>query len=291
MRSQDLAAMLAICLVWALNAVASRYVIAIAGIPPLFLSGSRFLVAAILLAPLLRPLPRPLLPVIVTALLMGAGHFGLLLCGYALIDASLAAILLQVGIPITALFSALMLGETIGPRRALGIAIALAGVAIVLWRPGHMSMGAGAVLVVLAAASIALGSVLLKRTRNMTPLRTQAWTAACSVIPLFTASAVFETHQLAAISARPAAFLGLLGFSAIIVTVISHTAYYRLLKLYDVSLVSSLTLMFPLMTVFLGIVWLNEPTSWSFWIGSALALAGVAILLSQRAPAQAAVQG
>ncbi len=290
MRPLDFAAMVGICLVWAVNAVASRYVIAVAGIPPLFLSAARFLLAALVLAPLLWPLPRPLLPVIATALLMGAGHFGLLLCGYGLVDASLAAILLQTGIPMTALFSALIIGERIGLQRMIGIAVALCGVLIVLWRPGNISMGAGAALVVLAAASLALGSVFLKRTQGMSPLRTQAWTATCSFPLLFLASARFETQQLAQVATNPTAFFGLLAFSAIIVTVISHTAYYRLLKLYDVSMVSSLTLMFPLMTVFLGILFLGERPSTGFWFGSVLALAGVAILLRQRTRVESALQ-
>ncbi|WP_018898128.1 DMT family transporter [Rhizobium sp. 2MFCol3.1] len=290
MRPHDFAAMVGICLIWAVNAVASRYVIAVAGIPPLFLSAARFFLAALVLAPLLRPLPRPLSPVIATALLMGAGHFGLLLCGYGLVDASLAAILLQIGIPMTALFSALILGEAIGVRKLVGIATALCGVVIVLWRPGHMSVGAGAMLIVLAAASLALGSVLLKKTQGMTPLRTQAWTAASSCLPLFLASMAFETDQLSQVGKHAVPFIALLIFSAIIVTVISHTAYYRLLKLYDVSVVSSLTLMFPLMTVCLGIFWLGEATSAGFWFGSALALVGVAILLASRTKVDPALQ-
>jgi O-acetylserine/cysteine efflux transporter len=282
MRPLDFLCMVGICLIWAINAVLSRYVIAVAGVPPILLSSARFLLAAAVLWPFLRPLPRPLAPVIVTGLLMGAGHFGLLLSGYGLISAALAAVLLQAGVPMTALLSVLMTGERIGPRRIIGIAIALAGTLVVLWQPGAMSAGLGAGLVLLAAASLALGSILLKRLDGMAPLRMQAWTATSSFLPLALASALFEDGQVTKVSAHGAAFVGLLLFSALIVTVISHTAYYRLLRLYDASVVSSLTLMFPLMTVALGIVMLGEETSGSFWTGTILAILGVAIIVTRQ---------
>ncbi|NTJ11679.1 DMT family transporter [Rhizobium lusitanum] len=281
MRPFDFLAMVGICLIWAANAILSRYVIAVAGIPPIFLSSARFMLAAIVLLPFLHPLPRPITPVIITGLLMGAGHFGLLLSGYGLISASLAAILLQTGVPMTAILSALILRERIGWRRVLGIAVALTGVVVVLWRPGEMSAGLGSGLVLAAAASLALGSVLLKRLRGITPLRMQAWTATTSILPLLLGSATLEHGQFEKVETNAVAFIGLLLFSALVVTVISHTAYYRLLRLYDASIVSSLTLMFPLITVALGIATLGETTTSNFWVGAALAIAGVAVILSR----------
>jgi drug/metabolite transporter (DMT)-like permease len=281
MRPFDFLAMVGICLIWAVNAVLSRYVIAVAGIPPIFLSSARFMLAAAVLLPFLRPLPRPTAPVIITGLLMGAGHFGLLLSGYGLISASLAAILLQTGVPMTAILSALIVRERIGWRRVLGIAIALTGVVVVLWRPGEMSAGLGSGLVLAAAASLALGSVFLKRLKRITPLRMQAWTATTSILPLALASATLEHGQFEKVDANALAFTSLLLFSALVVTVISHTAYYRLLRLYDASIVASLTLMFPLMTVALGMMLLGEHTTSNFWIGTALAIAGVAVILSR----------
>jgi drug/metabolite transporter (DMT)-like permease len=278
-RLSDFLTMVAICAIWAINAVFSRYVIAIAAVPPLFLSVARFSLAALVLAPMLRPVPRPTLPVVAAGLLMGAGHFGLLLVGYGLIDASLAAILLQTGVPVTAVFSALIIGERVGLPRIAGIALALSGVVLVLWRPGQFTVSVGVLLVILAAASLALGSILLKRLPDMTPLRMQAWTSATSIPPLGIASYLLETGQMQKVATHGLAFAGLLGFSALVVTVISHTAYYRLLRLYDASAISSLTLMFPLMTVALGMAMLGERPGAAFFIGTAIALLGVIVVL------------
>ncbi|TCP82108.1 putative membrane protein [Rhizobium sp. PP-CC-2G-626] len=271
--------MAGICFIWAVNAVLSRYVIAMAGIPPLFLSASRFMLAALVLLPFLRPMPAQIGSVLLVGLLMGAGHFGLLLSGYGLVDASLAAILLQVGIPLTALLSALLIGERVGRLRSTGIAIALCGVGIVLWRPGQATLGTGAILVLLSAMSLALGSVLLKRLKDITPLRMQAWTGLISILPLSLSSFLLETHQVESAARGATAFASLLVFSALVVTVVSHTAYYRLLRRYDASVVAPLTLMFPLMTVGLGMATLGERPGPAFFVGTAIALIGIAVVM------------
>lgn len=283
MSRRDFLLLAAICFVWAVNAVVSRYAIADAGVPPLLLSAARFALAAAVLSPLLRPLPRPLAPLIVVSLLMGAGHFGVLMIGYGLVDASVVAILLQVGIPMTALFSALILGERIAARRLVGIVLVLAGIVAVLWRPDARMSGLGAAAVLVAAASLALGSVLMKRLAAISPMRLQAWTSLSSIWPLAAASLAFEPGQAADVLTQPLVFGGTVLFASLAVTVISHTGYYRLLRRYEASLVSPLTLMFPLMTVVLGQVLLGERPDAAFFAGTVLVLAGVALVATSAA--------
>jgi len=275
---RDFLFLVVICCVWAINAIVSRYAIAEAGAPPLLLSAARFALAAAVLAPLLRPLPRPFGPLLRVSLLMGAGHFGVLMIGYGLISASLVAILLQTGIPLTALFSALILGERIGTRRRLGIGLALAGSVAVLWRPAGQVSLAGVAAVLASAASLALGSVLLKQLEGITPMRLQAWTSLSSVWPLAAASIAFEPDAVAQVATQPRVFAATVVFAGLAVTVLSHTAYYRLLRRYEASLVSPLTLMFPLMTVILGQALLGEQPDAAFLAGTALVLAGVALV-------------
>lgn len=275
---RDFALLVLICLIWAVNAVLSRHVIAGLAVPALFFAFSRFVVSTAVLFPRLLPLPRPLAPVLLVGLLVGAGHFGLLFAGFSLLESSTAAVLLQAGIPMTALLSMLLLKERPGPVRLAGIALAFAGVVIVLWQPGQGGSVPGAVLVLLSAASLALGSVLLKRL-VITPLQLQAWTGFVSMPVLAVASFVADSDPLARVGAHWAAFAGQLAFSALLVTVFSHTAYYRLLQRHDASLVSPLTLMFPLMTVALGIGFLGERPGTGLAIGAPLVLAGVAAVL------------
>lgn len=280
MSARDFLLLVAICFVWAINAIVSRYAIAEAGVPPLLLSAARFALAAVMLVPHLAPLPRPFAPLLAVSLLMGAGHFGVLMIGYGLVDASMVAILLQAGIPMTALFSALILGERIGARRGLGVGLALAGILTVLWQPGGRMPLAGALAVLAAAGSLALGSVLMKRLSSIRPIRLQAWTSLSSAPPLVVASLIFEPNSASSVLGRPVVFGATVLFAALAVTVLSHTAYYRLLRRYEASLLSPLTLMFPLITVGLGQLLLGERPDSGFFVGTALVLGGVALVAS-----------
>lgn len=280
MSARDFLLLVAICFVWAINAIVSRYAIAEASVPPLLLSAARFALAAAMLAPHLAPLPRPFVPLLAVSLLMGAGHFGVLMIGYGLVDASMVAILLQAGIPMTALFSALILSERIGARRGLGVALALAGILTVLWQPGGRMSLAGTLAVLAAAGSLALGSVLMKRIASIRPIRLQAWTSLSSAPPLVVASLIFEPNSASSVLGQPVVFGATVLFAALAVTVLSHTAYYRLLRRYEASLVSPLTLMFPLITVGLGQLLLGERLDTGFFVGTALVLGGVALVAS-----------
>ena len=57
MNFRDFALLFAVCLVWGLNIVVTRWVVADAGVPPIFFAAVRFAGIALVLAPFLRPLP------------------------------------------------------------------------------------------------------------------------------------------------------------------------------------------------------------------------------------------
>ena len=61
-------------------------------------------------------------------------------------------------------------------------------------------------------------------------------------------------------------------------SVFGHSAFYTLLKKYDVSLLSPLTLMTPIWGVIFGIVLLNEPLTWRLILGAVISLSGVLVI-------------
>ncbi|HMO41897.1 MAG TPA: EamA family transporter, partial [Phenylobacterium sp.] len=67
-------------------------------------------------------------------------------------------------------------------------------------------------------------------------------------------------------------------FSAVVVSVAAHTAYYGLIQRYEANLISPLTLMTPLATIGLGVALMNDPFGPRMMIGTAVALAGVLII-------------
>jgi drug/metabolite transporter (DMT)-like permease len=266
------------CLVWATNTIVSKIVIAHWGVPPLFYAGARFLVVMLCTLPWLLPAPRPLWRMIVVCQLIGGANFALMFMALKTASPSAASIVIQLGVPMTTVLSMIMLGEKVRWRRGIGMALTLAGAVAVMWRPDGMAMSAGLWLVAAAALAGALGAVMMKQMEGIRPLQFQAWVGFTSALPLLGVSAVSEHGQWTATLAAGWPFVGVVLYSAIIISVISHTAYYGLIQKYEATLISPLTLLTPLFTIILGVIVTHDHFDARMAVGATLALAGVLIV-------------
>lgn len=278
MALRDFGLLMAMCMVWAVNNIISKYVVSDLDVPPLFYAAARFVIVALALIPFLRPAPRPIWRLVLTAFLMGGGNFGLMFVGLKYSTASTAAVVLQLGMPITLILSVLFLGERIRWRRGLGIALTFAGVLTVMWNPAGFTFSTGLLLVAGATVMSGIGVILTKQIEGMRPITFQAWVGLVSVLPMALLSAWLEPGQVEAAVAAGWPFWAALVFSAIIVSVGAHTLYVTLLQKYEANLISALILVTPLATIGLGVVVLDEPFGPRLAIGSVLALAGVLII-------------
>jgi len=288
MRPLDLLLYAAVCLIWALNLIVSRVLFSEFGVTPIFYAAARFLIVAVLLFPLLRPLPKPLLPIVAVGFLMGCCHFGLMFLGLSHATSSSVSIVLQAAIPMTALLSVLLLGERIGISRGLGIALALGGVILVMWNGDGAFASLGLIFAFVSALAISLGQVLLKRIgAGIKPLTMQGWTAAVSGLPMLAYSLLAEPAPIAASFDAGLPFFAGLAFSVVAVTLLATTAYLGLLQRYPASIIAPLGLMTPLMTVVMGILLLGESFDLRMAIGGIVALLGLLLVLRQQAPRDA----
>lgn len=278
MALRDFGLLMAMCVVWAANNILSKYVVSDLDVPPLFYSAARFAIVVVALVPFLRPAPRPIWRLMLTAFLMGGGNFGLMFVGLKYSTASTAAVVLQLGMPITLILSVIFLGERIRWRRGLGIALTFAGVLTVMWNPAGFALSPGLLLVAGATLVAGIGVVLTKQIKNMRPITFQAWVGTVSFLPMALLSAWLEPGQLDAAFAAGWRFWSALIFSAIVASVGAHTVYVTLLQRYEANLISALILVTPLATIGLGVTLLHEPFGPRLAIGSALALAGVLII-------------
>ena len=280
MALRDFALLVLICLVWASNNIISKIVVAHWGVPPLFYATVRFAIVSLATIPWLLPAPRPLWRIIAVALLMGGGNFALLFVGLKTASPSAAAVVLQLGVPMTTVLSVLVLGERIRWRRGLGIAMTLAGALVVMWNPDGFAISAGLLLIAAAAFTGSLGAVMMKQMEGVKPLRFQAWVGFCSFWPLLALTAFTEHGQPAA--AQSWGFVAAVVFSALVVSVLIHTAYYGLIQKYEANLISPLTLMTPLATIAMGIAITHDHFDVRMAFGAALALLGVLIIALRR---------
>ncbi|MEG3175992.1 DMT family transporter [Sphingomonas sp. RB3P16] len=284
MRFRDFVLLVFVCLTWGMSNVLSRVVVGEWHVPPLFFAALRFGIVLAATLPWLRPVPRPVWRIVAAGGLIGGGSFALLFLGLQTASPSSAAVAIQAGVPMTTLLSVLLLGERIHWRRGLGIALTLAGVLIVIWKPGFQ-VSPGLLFVLGSAFAGSLGAILMKQMDNIAPLRFQAWVGLVAFVPLSLASALFEQDQWASAGAAGWPFVAVLLFSALVVSVCAHTAYYWLIARYEANLLAPLTLMTPLGTIALGVMITGDQLDGRMIAGSALALLGVLAIALRRSTA------
>jgi O-acetylserine/cysteine efflux transporter len=154
----------------------------------------------------------------------------------------------------------------------------LAGALIVMWHPGGFTATHGLLFVLAATFLGSLGAVMMKQVEGVKPLQFQAWVGLSSVIPLTVLSALFEPGQVQGAVQAGWAYVGAVVFSALVVSVVAHTAYYGLIQRYEANLIAPLTLMTPLATIFLGVLITHDHFDLRMALGAALALIGVVII-------------
>ncbi len=282
MSLRDLALLVVICLVWAVNSVMSKVLISHFGAPPLFYAAARFVVIAVAMSPWLFPAPRPLWRMILVGLTMGGGTMALAYLSLKTTTPSAFAVVTQLGVPISAILSMAMLGERIRWRRGVGIVLTLTGALIVMWNPAGLVPSVGMLFVAGSAFTGSLGAVLMKQVEGASPRQFQAWVGFSSVWPLALLSAVAETGQGAVLAHALWPFLGAVLFSSLVVSVITHTAFYGLVQKYEVNLLQPLTLMTPLATIGLGVLITHDAFGPRMVIGTIVALTGVLIIALRR---------
>jgi O-acetylserine/cysteine efflux transporter len=268
---------LIVCFAWGLNAVAAK--IGVTFIPPVFFTGLRFIFVLMCLVPWLKPARGRWQVLIPAVFFIGGLHFALIFSGVKYSDASTMAIVNQLYVPISILLAMVWLRERVALRRWLGIALAFCGVVIFSLDASVSSHLFGVFLLIVDAFSMALGTVLLRRLSGISPFTMQAWMAVIGIPFLFGTSFIFESGQIASLSAAPWQAWAALAYTVIAGSLIGHTGYYVLLQHYEVSLVGSVLLLSPAIGVLGGIIILGEPFTPLIVVGAIMTLAGVAIVL------------
>jgi drug/metabolite transporter (DMT)-like permease len=278
MALRDFALLVFVCLLWAANNIVSKFVVAYLHAPPLIYAALRFALVALAVFPWLRPAPRPLWRLLIIAVCMGAGSFAFMFIALKTISPSSSAIVAQLMVPTTTLLSFLMLGERLSRRRLLGMGMTLAGALLVMWDPHGLTIATGLLFALASVIAGSLGAVMMKQMEGVKPLTFQAWVGLASFAVLAPLSALTEPGAVGKVIEIGWPFWVAVTFSALVVSVFGHTAYYWLIQRYEANLISPLTLMTPLATIGLGVVITDDPFDARMAVGAAVALAGVLII-------------
>ena len=202
--------------------------------------------------------------------------------GVSMIPSGRAAILAYT-MPVWSIpLAVLVLGEKVTARRAAGLAMGMAGMALLLIEDFATLRAAplGTLLVLCAAFMWGLGTVLQKRYPVAMPLGAYtAWIMLIGGVPIFVGAALFDLGRPIPEVSLPAA-LGVL-YNVLIAFAWAHWAWLKLATTLPVSVFSISMLMIPAVGVISGMLFLGERPSWQEFAALALVIAS---LLSVAAP-------
>lgn len=266
----------AVVLIWGLNFVFGK--VGVSQFPPLLMMGMRFSLVALLLSPFLRPTGRPFRLVLALGVVFGGLHFGLLFAGLHGVDASVAAFALQLGVPFSALLAAAFFGERLGALQGLGMALALAGVALLAGAPRQESHPLHVAMLVASAFAWACGGILVKRLAGVPVFVLNAWMALLAAPQLLVASWLLEEGQRAAVASADLAGWGALLYTVFGASIVAYGLWYRLLARYEINRVVPLTLLAPMLAVVMATLLLGERVTPRLLAGGALVIGGVAMV-------------
>jgi len=271
-----------VAVIWGLGLVFAKA--AINHFPPILLMALRFTVTAVALVWWVR-VPWPMLGRIFwIALVSAAIQYSLTFTGLAGLDASTAALVIQLEVPFGALLAWLVFGERLGWWRAGGMLIAFAGIALIAGTPKLAGSLGSLLLVVGGAFTWAVGQIMIKRLGVSGGFTLIAWVAVFASPQLFLASWLFEDHQLAALRSAPPVVWVAVAYLGLIMTALGYAIWYRLLTRHDVNQVMPFLLLLPVVAVVGGVVFLDEVLTPGVVAGGTLAVLGVALITWPRRP-------
>ena len=202
-----------------------------------------------------------------------------------------AAVIVGMGPIYTLVLAVLFKLERATWRKALGMAMAFAGIGVLASENGisaHSPSAMGDAITMTGSIGFALYAVLGKRLAGRYDALTMAafthFAGALIVLPV-------AIHRAVALGPaehwRAVAWTGwaAMFYMAIFGSAVAYIFYFWLLRYLEASQLSAFTYLLPVVATILGILWLGEKSSWGHATGGILALGGLYFVESGRASA------
>lgn len=286
---RDLAAALAIVVIWGLNFVAMKF--ALGDFTPFQLGAARYLFAALPLVLLIKPPRLHWKWVVLFGLLQGVGQFGFLFTALqAGMTAALASVLMQTQVFFTALFGYLLLRERAG--RPLQIGMLLAALGLACFSANYLAPHAGAnittalgfVLNLCSAAMWAASNIVARKAQEASagfdPLSFVVWSSLVPVLPFIVLTLAFDdpATRWTWTSASWTNWLAVayLGWMA---TIVAYGMWTGLLKRHPANRVAPFGLGVPVVGLAAGLWLLGETITLWQWAGIGFVIAALVCVL------------
>lgn len=282
--------LLAVYVVWGSTYLAIR--VALEGFPPFLMAALRFLLAGGVLYVVLRlrgaPAPRRRQwggAALVGGLLLLGGNGGVVMA-----EQWVASGLAALGVATVALWSAIFAGLWgQWPRRLewVGLAVGFAGVALLNLEGNLRASPAGAIALLVATTSWALGSMWSRHLDLPSGLMASAAQMLTGGGLLLLASVLVGERVPRAVPARPVLALAYL---VVFGSWVGFSAYLYLLRRVRPAVATSYAYVNPAIAMALGVAFAGERITLSEWVAMPVILGGVALVMVAHGRAEEAVE-
>lgn len=268
---------------WSTGFIGAKYGLPYAG-PATFLALRFVLVIALMLAIALAvrapwPAPRQAVHIAVVGVLLQAGYLGGVFAAIHLgMSAGVSSLIVGLQPVLTAVLAAPMVRERLGARQWLGLALGLAGVALVVsaktsltglsWESVGMSF--------LALGSITVGTLYQKRFCGPFDLRTGSVIQFVAALAVMAPFAIFVEYLAVRWTGE---FLFALSWLVVVLSIGAISLLMLLIRRGAATKVASLFYLVPPVTALIAYFVFGETLPWSALAGMALAVVGVAMVV------------
>jgi drug/metabolite transporter (DMT)-like permease len=179
------------------------------------------------------------------------------------------------------LLSTWILGERFTRRRALGVALGMGGMALLIGSEFQAMQRAplGALCMVGAAISWAIALVLIRKWAAHRPATTySAWQMAIGVIPILAIALFFEDGSFNPFGLAPGPTIGVF-YNMFVAFIFCYWAWMKIAQSAPAGVSSLASLMVPVVGVFSGVLVLGETPRWTDYAALVLVVGSLATVL------------
>jgi O-acetylserine/cysteine efflux transporter len=275
-----MAAILGLMLLWGINFAIAK--IGLQQLPPMLFMALRFALVALLLLPFAKRPTGQWRAIFAIAVTLGLLHFSFMFHGLKTVDAGTASIAIQLQVPFASLLAAIVFQDRLGWRRALGMAIAFCGVAVIAGEPRLEGQYLALAFVIIASFIWSIANVQIKLLKDIDGLSLNAWVAAFATPMLIAASLATEDGQWQALRQADLWAYFAVVYQAVVVVAIGYGYWYWLMRRYQINQIMPATLLVPPFGVLAGVVFLGESLTFTLVAGGLMTVVGVAIIILRR---------
>jgi O-acetylserine/cysteine efflux transporter len=251
--------------------------------PPFLLMGLRFTIAALVLIWWF-PIPKKLLKdLFIVSLIGGTLTYGLVYMGLNSVDASSSILLVHTEVPFGVIIAYFLFKERPGIKNILGIIIAFIGLFVLLGAPNLEGKLIGVLLLLFGAFFWSLGMVMAKPlSKKIGGFAVAAWISLFCGPMLLLGSFIFDGNTMNYfLSADYKGWL-IVAYLALIMQPLAYGTWYHVMGRNPVHKVMPVMLLLPLTGLSTAIFLLGEEPTKQVFIGGAIILFGIGMILFSR---------